>query len=68
MKHWKRQTYWHDDVALGCIRVVVGSGKFRADVEYHNLSPAAQAEHRGPFKQDVETAEEARRLVEGVAK
>ena len=68
MKHWKGQNYWHGDVALGCIRVVVGSGKFRADVPYHCMSPAAQAEHRGPFKQDVETMEEARRLVEEVAK
>ena len=68
MKCWKGQNYWHGDVALGCIRVVVGTWKFRAEVEYHNMSPAAQAEYRRPFKQDVETAEEARRLVEEVAK
>ena len=25
MKHWKGQNYWHGDVALGCIRAVVGT-------------------------------------------
>ena len=68
MKYWMGQNYWHDDVALGCIRAVVGSEKWRAEVEYYNLSPAAKAEHRGPFKQDVDTEDEALRLVEGVTK
>ena len=66
--HWKANVYWRGAQAMGKTYRVVGTGQFRATVEYSRMTPEAQAQHRGPLSQDVATEAEARALVEEVAK
>ena len=76
MKHWKRQTYWHGDVALGCIRVCgrqqmgissaprYGAPRLSITTFHRRLRQSIGGHSNRTWRR----AEEARRLVEGVAK
>ena len=63
---WRGDAYWYGSIVLGNVCAVIGTDKWRAVVEYRNLSGAAKAMHCGPFTRDVATWTAARRLVEEV--